>query len=96
MQEGRGSRTTMAFFSDVQYNTAFIFAGVFFIAYVYFKRRKSTAEGVMAPRLAALPLIGSLPFMPPFQQLHVWFLNQLSTLGAVVGLYSRDRLVAPS
>jgi len=78
--------------SDVDYETLFVFLGLFFMAYVYYKRTYPVDfQGTLPPTLKSLPIIGSLPFLPDFETMHFWFMDKLPTMGGIVGFYARSR-----
>ena len=79
--------------ADEDLNTVLIFLGLFFIAFVYYKRTLPTALYVDSrpPTLKTLPVIGSLPFMPRYETNHFWFLDKLPTMGGIIGYYAMSK-----
>jgi hypothetical protein len=83
-------------FEDVK--TFLVFSGLCYGAYIYiyvYKRRKHASDDgrSLPPTLTVLPVIGSLPFLPLPHKMHIWFMERIPTMGAVVGFYARSKQV---
>ena len=83
-------------FEDVKAFLVFssLFYGVYIYIYIYNRRKHATHDSrSLPPTLSALPVIGSLPFLPMPHKMHVWFMERIPTMGAVVGFYARSKQV---
>ena len=70
-----------------QYTTAAVFAGTFALVYLVVHRvsgQRAVGHKCLPPSIGALPLVGSLPYLPGFSTMHTFFAEKARELGDVV------------
>lgn len=73
--------------------TAAVFSGTFLLTHTFlrFLRRKKPARN-LPPGLPSIPFIGSMPFMPELDRIHLFFMEKSQEIGPVVSFYFPNRL----
>jgi len=69
-----------------------VFLGMFGITYIVMKwmtRRAAVGQGEHRhpPCLRSIPVVGSIPFMPQYQQMHTRFMAMTEQMGNVIAMY---------
>ena len=76
---------------SVELSSVLLFVVVFLLTCVFLRltsRRGGGSDERRPPSLPSLPFIGSILSLPPFEQVHVWFLNTVRPkYGSVVAFY---------